>query len=174
MTLIRKSFKLTLQMEIMKKSFKQTMSRAGARLLLAATMMTLLSAQAADPSKPSDNKATVVAFYEKALNDKDADAAIAMMGPTYMQHNSIAPDGKEGFRQFIGAFKQRYPASRSKIVRVFAEGDYVILHVHLVLEPGTAGNAVMDIFRLADGKIVEHWDVVQPIPEKIPHANTMF
>lgn len=158
----------------MSKSFKQTLSRAGARLLLAATMMTLLSAQAAEPSKLSDNKATVVAFYEKALNDKDAEAAIGMMGPTYTQHNAMAPDGKEGFRQFIAGFKQRYPASRSKIVRVFAEGDYVILHVHLVLEPGTTGNAVMDIFRLADGKIVEHWDVVQPIPEKIPHANTMF
>lgn len=173
-TLIPKSFKLTIQLKIMNKSFKQTMLRAGAQVLLAATMMTVLSAQAAEPSKLSDNKATVVAFYEKALNDKDADAAIAMMGPTYTQHNARVPDGKEGFRQFIAAFKQRYPASHSRIVRVIAEGDLVVLHVHLVREPGTTGDAVMDIFRLADGKIVEHWDVIQQVPEKIPHANTMF
>lgn len=161
-------------MEIMNKSFKQTMLRAGAQVLFAATLATFLSAQAAEPPKLSDNKATVIAFYEKALNDKDADAAIAMMGPTYTQHNARAPDGKEGFRQFIAAFKQRYPASHSRIVRVIAEGDLVVLHVHLVREPGTTGDAVMDIFRLADGKIVEHWDVIQQVPEKIPHENTMF
>jgi predicted SnoaL-like aldol condensation-catalyzing enzyme len=57
---------------------------------------------------------------------------------------------------------------------VFADGDYVILHVHAVREPGTRGNAIVDIFRLEDGKIVEHWDVVQPIPEKAANANGMF
>ena len=59
-------------------------------------------------------------------------------------------------------------------MRVFADGDYVILHVHLVREPGTRGEAVVDIFRLDKGKLVEHWDVLQPIPENIPHSNTMF
>jgi predicted SnoaL-like aldol condensation-catalyzing enzyme len=132
------------------------------------------NAHADEPTQIEKNKATVVAFYNKALNDKDAEAAIALMGPTYTQHNAIIPDGKEGFRQFFAAFKQKYPQSRSSIVRVFADGDYVILHVHLVREPGTRGEAVMDIFRLDKGKIVEHWDVLQPIPENLPHSNTMF
>jgi predicted SnoaL-like aldol condensation-catalyzing enzyme len=57
---------------------------------------------------------------------------------------------------------------------VFADGDDVILHVHAVREPGTRDNAIVDIFRLEDGKIVEHWDVVQPIPEKAANANGMF
>ena len=132
------------------------------------------NAHADEPTQTEKNKATVVAFYNKALNDKDAEAAIALMGPTYTQHNAHIADGKEGFRQFIAAFKQKYPQSHSSIVHVFDDGDYVILHVHLVREPGTRGEAVMDIFRLDKGKLVEHWDVLQPIPENIPHSNTMF
>jgi predicted SnoaL-like aldol condensation-catalyzing enzyme len=71
------------------------------------------------------------------------------------------------------AAQEKFPASRSEIKRVFADGDYVILHVHAVREPGTRGNAIVDIFKLEDGKIVEHWDVVQPIPEKAANANGM-
>lgn len=143
-------------------------------VLGAAMLVASASAHAEETEHLKENKAIVVDFYNKALNHKDADAAIALMGPTYTQHNPRIADGKEGFRQFISAFKQKYPESHSKIVRVFAEGDYVILHVHMVREPGTRGEAVMDIFRLDGGKIVEHWDVPQQIPDNIPHANTMF
>ncbi|WP_024275155.1 nuclear transport factor 2 family protein [Hyphomicrobium sp. 802] len=141
----------------------------GVVLLLAAT-----GVQAGELTQLEKNKAIVVDFYNKALNDKDIDAAIALMGPTYTQHNARIPDGKEGFRQFFTGFKQKFPNSHSTIVRVFAEGDYVILHVHMVREPATRGEAVMDIFRLENGKLVEHWDVLQAIPETIPHSNTMF
>ncbi len=58
---------------------------------------------------------------------------------------------------------------------MFADGDYVIVHVHAVREPGTRGNAIIDIYRLdGKGQIVEHWDVVQPIPEKAANENGMF
>lgn len=150
------------------------MSLLKALALAASMVLASAAAHAGEASPLEKNKAVVVAFYNKALNDKDAEAAIAMMGPTYTQHNARIADGKDGFRQFIAAFKQKYPESHSTIVRVFAEGDYVILHVHMVREPGTRGEAVMDIFRLADGKLVEHWDVLQQIPDNIPHANTMF
>ncbi len=63
---------------------------------------------------------------------------------------------------------------RSEIKRSFVDGDYVILHVHAIREPGTRGNAIVDIFRLENGKIVEHWDAVQPIPENSANNNTMF
>ena len=66
------------------------------------------NAHADEPTQIEKNKATVVAFYNKALNDKDAEAAIALMGPTYTQHNAHVADGTEGFRQFIAAFKQKY------------------------------------------------------------------
>ena len=64
--------------------------------------------------------------------------------------------------------------SKLKFKAQFADGDYVILHVHAVREPGTLGRAIVDIFRLENGKIVEHWDVAQDIPEKMPHNNGMF
>jgi predicted SnoaL-like aldol condensation-catalyzing enzyme len=86
----------------------------------------------------------------------------------------MAADGPEGFRKFISFLKEKYPQSHSEIKQVFADGDYVILHVHTVREPGTRGNAIIDIFRLELGKIIEHWDVTQPIPEQTVSGNAMF
>jgi predicted SnoaL-like aldol condensation-catalyzing enzyme len=120
------------------------------------------------------NKKNVVEFYEQAINKKDFDAASKYLGPRYIQHNPVAPDGAEGLKGFIGFLKSKFPESKSEIKRVFAEGDYVILHVHAVREPGTRGRAIIDIFRLENGKIVEHWDVAQDIPEKAANANGMF
>ena len=87
--------------------------------------------------------------------------AAKYLGPRYTQHNPNAADGPEGLRAFLGFLEEKFP-------------DYLILHVDAVREPGTRGNAIVDIFRLEDGKIVEHWDVVQPIPEKAANANGMF
>jgi len=127
-----------------------------------------------DARQQERDKKTVVDFYEKALNQKDYDAAAKYLGPRYTEHNPNAAAGPEGLRAFLGFLEEKFPDSRSEIKRVFAEGDHVILHVHAVREPGTRGNAIVDIFRLEDGKIVEHWDVVQPIPEKAANANGMF
>ncbi len=123
---------------------------------------------------PEANKKSVLDFYDKALNQKDFDAASKYLGPRYIQHNPGAPDGIEGFKAFIALRKEKFPNAKSEIKRAFAEGDYVILHVHGVREPGERGVAIMDIFRLENGKIVEHWDVVQPIPEKTANNNGMF
>ena len=123
---------------------------------------------------PAANKKTVVDFYEKTINQKDFDAASRYLGTRYIQHNPVAPDGAEGLKGFIGFLKSKFPDSKSEIKRVFAEGDYVILHVHAVREPGTRGRAIVDIFRLENGKIVEHWDVAQDIPEKSANSNGMF
>lgn len=123
---------------------------------------------------PESNKKVVLDFYEKGLNQKDFDAAARHFGPKYIQHNPGAPDGIEGFKAFIAFRKEKFPDARSEIKRAFAEGDFVILHVHAVRTPGERGSAVVDIFRLENGKIVEHWDVVQPIPEKPANANGMF
>ena len=120
------------------------------------------------------NRSTVLAFYEKGLNQKDADAALAYVGDRYVQHNPNAADGPDGFRKFIGFLREKFPNSHSEIKRSFVDGDYVILHVHAVREPGTRGNAIVDIFKLENGKIVEHWDVVQPIPDNPANGNTMF
>jgi predicted SnoaL-like aldol condensation-catalyzing enzyme len=120
------------------------------------------------------NRVAVLAFYEKGLNQKDADAALAYVGNRYVQHNPGAPDGPDGFRKFIGFLREKFPNAHSEIKRSFVDGDFVILHVHSVREPGTRGRAIVDIFKLENGKIVEHWDVVQEIPEKAANTNGMF
>ena len=122
-------------------------------LLAAAAMMVSLPALAADLEA---NKKVVIDFYEKGLNQKDYEAAAKHFGPRYIQHNPNAADGPEGLAAFLKFLKEKFPASKSEIKRVFADGDYVILHVHAVREPGTRGNAIVDIFRLENGKIVEH------------------
>ena len=129
---------------------------------------------AADAAKLAANKKTVLEFYEAGLNRKDFDAAAKFFGSRYVQHNPTAPDGIEGFKAFLNFLREKFPESRSEIKRSFAEGDYVILHVHSVREPGSRGRAIVDIFKLENGKIVEHWDVAQDVPEKAANTNGMF
>jgi predicted SnoaL-like aldol condensation-catalyzing enzyme len=136
--------------------------------------LVLLASFAAEAADPETNKKVVLDFYEKGLNQNDFDAASKHFGPRYIQHNPGAPDGIEGFKGFLAFRKEKFPKAHSDIKRVFADGDFVILHVHAVREPGERGSAIVDIFRLENGKIVEHWDVVQPVPEKPANGNTMF
>ena len=143
-------------------------------LIPAIALVLLASGCAVNSARLEENKQTVLDFYDEGLNQKDYEAASKHFGDRYVQHNPTAPDGKEGFRSFLQFLKDRFPQSRSEIKRAFAEGDYVIVHVHAVREPGTRGSAIVDIFKLENGKIVEHWDVVQPIPEKAANSNGMF
>src|SRR5262245_49789297 len=83
-------------------------------------------------AKTEANKQTVLAFYEAALNKKDADAAVRHLGPKYVQHNPSAADGAEGLKAFIQFLRDKFPQSRSEVKRVIAEGDHVVLHVHSV------------------------------------------
>jgi predicted SnoaL-like aldol condensation-catalyzing enzyme len=120
------------------------------------------------------NKKIVVDFYEKGLNQKDYDAAAKYFGPRYVQHNPGAANGPEGFKRLIGFLKEKFPNSHNEIKRVIAEGDLVVLHVHSRRSPEERGRAIVDIFKVENGKIVEHWDVVQDVPEKSANDNTMF
>jgi predicted SnoaL-like aldol condensation-catalyzing enzyme len=140
----------------------------------AALAFAMTSVQGVDAQQQETNKKNVVEFYEKALNQKDFEAASRYLGPRYTQHNPVAADGPEGLKAFIQFLRDKFPSSRSEIKRVFADGDYVMLHVHAIREPGTRGRAIVDIFKLENGKIVEHWDVAQDIPEKAANPNGMF
>ena len=130
-------------------------------------------AWAGDSAKEEANKKLVTEFYEKVLNQKDIASIDKYVGP-YRQHNPMAPDGAEGLKGYIAYLKESAPQFKAEIKRVLADGDLVILHVHAVRTPGTAGNAIVDIFRLDKGKVVEHWDVVQDVPDASANANTMF
>jgi len=145
------------------------------RLLLAAALATLApTAHAADAQQMEANKKAVLEFYDLAINKKDFDAASKFIGSSYVQHNPRAADGPEGLKAFLAFLREKFPDYHSDIKRVFADGDYVIVHVHNVPTPGSRGNAIIDIFKLEDGKVVEHWDVRQEIPEQSANSNTMF
>jgi predicted SnoaL-like aldol condensation-catalyzing enzyme len=147
------------------------------RGIMALAVVTVLvgAPLAAGAQSPQEaNKKIVVQFYEKAINQKDFEAASKFLGSRYTQHNPNAADGPEGLKAFLGFLREKFPNSKSEIKRVFAEGDYVILHVHAVREPGQRGSVIVDIFKLENSKVVEHWDVVEPIPEKAANTNGMF
>ena len=122
------------------------------------------------------NKTATVAFYTQALLKGDVENAFrAYAGTNYRQHNPLVEDGMEGVRKFVAWIMANHPDVRCDIKRVFADGDHVILHSHWHgLSDNSRGEAVVDIFRLENGKLVEHWDVIQPIPEKAANKNTMF
>jgi predicted SnoaL-like aldol condensation-catalyzing enzyme len=122
-----------------------------------------------------ENKRLVREYYELAFNDQKPEEAVAKyQGSYYRQHNPQAGDGAEPFIGFVRYMAGQFPQMRLDIKRMIAEGDLVMVHAHLVREPGDRGVAIMDIFRLEDGKVVEHWDVLQDVPEQSANSNTMF
>ena len=111
------------------------------RIFILAAATLAFAAGPAQAQQLEANKKNVVEFYNQALNEKNFDAASKYLGARYTQHNPVAADGPEGLKGFLGFLRDKFPQSRSEIKRVFAEGDYVILHVHSVREPGTRGRA---------------------------------
>jgi predicted SnoaL-like aldol condensation-catalyzing enzyme len=121
------------------------------------------------------NKRIVRAWHALAINQRKPEEEVAKyIGPHYRQHNPGSADGPEPFIAIVNWFAQNYPDFRFESKRIIAEGDYVVLQSHLIRKPGDRGQAVVDIFRLENGKIVEHWDVVQEVPETSANNNTMF
>ena len=133
-----------------------------------------VSPESAYTEQERRNRDAVLDFYENGVNRRDYAAAFKHLGDRYIQHNPNATDGPEGFRELFAFIEKEYPQFRVEIKRVFVEGDMVAVHVRSFDGPTKNGEAGVDMFRLENGKIVEHWDVIQPIPDQLPHSNTMF
>jgi predicted SnoaL-like aldol condensation-catalyzing enzyme len=141
---------------------------------VALSMPALAQATERNIVKEEANRKLVVEFYDRFFNGHEVEKASEVVADDYIQHNPNVPDGKAPLVSFFtGRFKEN-PQSRARIVRSATDGDLVYLHIHSTNGPDDPGRAIVDIFRVADGKIVEHWDVIQSVPAEAANKNTMF
>lgn len=127
-----------------------------------------------DVAAEEANRTLVLNFYDRFFNKHEVTEAAEVVADDYKQHNPQVPDGKAPFVSYFAGYFKENPQARARIVRSATDGDLVYLHVHSTNGPGDRGQAVVDIFRVQGGKIVEHWDVIQDVPEKAANKNTMF
>ncbi len=122
----------------------------------------------------NQNKKNAVAFYQMAYEGNPGKAVEIFVGDEYIQHNPLVGDGPEPFIEYFEKMQNEYPDKGIELVRVIAEGDLVALHTHQTW-PGNDEYVTMDFFRFdVHGKIVEHWDAMQQIPEVSKNGNTMY
>ena len=114
-------------------------------------------------SQEKANLRLVARIYKEVLGPIDSGAVDALFDPGYIQHNPGAATGSQGLKDMLDRAKIKYPKAEHRVKRMLVDGDLVAAHVHVIFHPGDEGFAVVDIFRIAHGKIAEHWDVMQPI-----------
>ncbi len=123
----------------------------------------------------SGNKELVLAYYRMMFQDKEVEQAMSTyVGKNLIQHDPYLSDGAAAMTDFFVPYYEQHPQASAEIKRVVAEGDIVVVHALWKESPEDLGQSVIDIFRVENGKIVEHWDVSQDIPENPANKNTMF
>jgi predicted SnoaL-like aldol condensation-catalyzing enzyme len=113
-------------------------------------------------------------MYHECLFRFDATKIDEFLADGYIQHSTAASEGKEGLRAFFLNRGDRFPQIRFAIKASMVDGDMTMFHIHTVRFPGDPGMSIVDYFRLEGGKVKEHWEVVQEIPETLPHGNGVF
>ena len=111
----------------------------------------------------------VLRMFAEVLNPMDSGAVERFISPNYLQHNQLAEPGLEGLKRFLDTIREQTPEAVHDIKRAFVDGDHVTVHYHVRRWPVDLGWAVIDIFRVADGLIAEHWDVMQDVSEGRPN-----
>ncbi|MBS6103767.1 ester cyclase [Megasphaera sp.] len=142
--------------------------------LAALSCLPLSSSLASGIPTFKSNKAMTEYFWNEVFNKHNTAVIDSMVGSDYKQHSPEFADGKAAFKTGVSDFLKAYPNSTAVVKHIGADGDLVFIHNHIKLDKNDRGQAAVDIFRIKDGKIVEHWDVIQDIPEKAANDNTMF
>ncbi len=159
---------------MMLQGFMMKSLRAVAAVALVLMVLGSLTAAQAQ-SQTEKNKQIAVAFLTTIFNEHKVEEAFKLYSvPEYKQHNPFAASGAEAAIKFFAPYLKANPQVRTEIKRVIAEGDLVAIHNNPKSNANDRGRAVVDIFRVVNGRVVEHWDVVQDIPEKSANDNTMF
>ena len=117
--------------------------------------------------------AFVLEMYREVLIAMDSSKVDRYISPRYVQHSSLAPPGVQPLKDFLDAVRVASPDATQSIKRAFVDGEHVIVHTHVVRFPGDRGLVAADIFRVAEGLIVEHWDVLQEVPADPVNPNPM-
>jgi predicted SnoaL-like aldol condensation-catalyzing enzyme len=120
------------------------------------------------------NRRLVLDVYEHVLNPLDSARVDDFFVPGYVQHSPLAATGAAGLKTFLDWAKRTSPRAEHRVKRVFVDGNHVIAHVHVIINPGERGLAVTDIFRIENNRIAEHWDAAQPVPAESANDNGMF
>ena len=116
----------------------------------------------------------VLEMYREVLIAQDSSKVDRYISPDYVQHSSLAPPGREALKQFLDMIRVRSPQASTDIRRAFVDGDHVICHTHVIRHKGDPGLAVVDIFRVQDGMLAEHWDVLMEVPLNPVNTLPMF
>lgn len=120
------------------------------------------------------NLKAVLDFYDAVINGQQYSRVYEFVDKNYIQHKPEVEDGPEGLLDFVRWIYSQSPQHKARIIRSFVDGDYVILHVHVINGVETKDIAVMDIFRVENGMLMEHWDVASPIPLNAKNDNGVF
>jgi predicted SnoaL-like aldol condensation-catalyzing enzyme len=113
-------------------------------------------------------------MFAHVLNPMDSSAVDRFVAPGYIQHSQLAPPGRDALKAFLDMIRAQTPEAVHDVKRMFVDGDHVTVHYHVRRFPGDKGWAVIDIFRVEDGMIAEHWDVMQDVVEGGPNPNSPF
>lgn len=143
-------------------------------IALAFSTAALAESAKRDLAQEEANRTLVLKFYDQFFNQHQVAKAAQVVADQYKQHNPEVPDGKAPFVNYFTQYFLDNPQSRAHVIRSASDGDLVYLHVHSVSHAQDKGQAVVDIFRVQNGKIVEHWDVIQDVPAQAQNRNTMF
>jgi predicted SnoaL-like aldol condensation-catalyzing enzyme len=135
--------------------------------------MTKNSASSRTPEEQR-NLDHVLGMFRDVLQPLDAAQVDRYLSPDYIQHSPMAAPGRDSLKAFLRMVRAASPNSSQKLLRAFVDGDHVMLHYHVKKDPDDRGFVVMDIFRLTNGMVVEHWDCVQDVPAHSPNPISMF